>query len=101
MIARLMCVEVKGEGFVISPVFLSLQLRADVKTPTTRKEMKQEKVLITNKDEVVVHANDNYQELPRKVVEQIKLISKDKFLYYFAQVGIANSFHGVLLSLSA
>ena len=49
-------------------------------------------ILIANKDEVVVHANDNYHEQPREVVEQIKLISKDKFLYYFAQAGIANSF---------
>ena len=49
-------------------------------------------ILITNKNEVIVHANDNYQVQSREVVEQIKLISKDKFLYYFVQAGIANSF---------
>mgnify|MGYP001411754177 CR=1 FL=1 len=49
-------------------------------------------LIICNNEEVIIHANDNYRVQPDEIVEQIKLISKNKFIYYFSQAGIASSF---------
>jgi hypothetical protein len=48
--------------------------------------------VFSNEDEVIVHANDNWHEQPKEIIDQIKKISLNKFIYYFSQVGIASSF---------
>ncbi|MDC0925428.1 hypothetical protein OAQ41_04500 [Candidatus Pelagibacter sp.] len=49
-------------------------------------------ILISNDDELIIHANDNYREQPKEIIDKIKEISKNKKIYYFSQVGIASSF---------
>ena len=49
-------------------------------------------ITIANDKNVIIHANDNYRTQPSDIVENIKKISKNKKLYYFSQIGIANSY---------
>lgn len=49
-------------------------------------------ILISNDDELIIHANDNYREQPKEIIDKIKEISKNKKIYYFSQVGIPSSF---------
>jgi len=49
-------------------------------------------ILISNEEELIIHANDNYREQPKEIVDKIKRISKNKKIYYFSQVGIASSY---------
>ena len=49
-------------------------------------------ILISNDDELIIHANDNYREQPKEIIDKIKEISKNKKIYYFSQAGIASSF---------
>jgi|TARA_B110000027_G_C16110081_1_gene297304 hypothetical protein len=59
----------------------------------SNKEMKNDSIiLISNDDELIIHANDNYREQPKEIIDEIKKISKNKKIYYFSQVGIASSF---------
>ncbi len=59
----------------------------------SNKEMKNDSIiLISNDDELIIHANDNYREQPKEVIDKIKEISKNKKIYYFSQIGIASSF---------
>lgn len=49
-------------------------------------------MIITNKKEAIIHANDNWHVLGKKIRESIKKVCEGKYIYYFSQVGIANSF---------
>ena len=57
-------------------------------------------ILITNDEEVIIHANDNYRAQPKELIEEIKNISKNKKIFYFSQVGIASSYPGRCTNLS-
>lgn len=48
--------------------------------------------LISNKKDLIIHANDNYRVQPNNIIKEIKKISDKKNVYYFSQIGIANSF---------
>ena len=49
-------------------------------------------MLITNDDELIIHANDNYREQPLEIIDKIKKRSKNKKIYYLSQIGIASAF---------
>lgn len=49
-------------------------------------------ILIANKNELVIYANDNHKELPKHIIDEIKKISKNKKIYYFSQLGIGSGF---------
>lgn len=57
-------------------------------------------IVIASDDEVIIHANDNYREQPREIINQIKKISRNKKVYYFSQVGIASSFPAIFKNLT-
>lgn len=42
--------------------------------------------------ELIIHANDNWHEQPINIIQNIANLSKNKIVYYFSQLGIADSF---------
>jgi L-ascorbate metabolism protein UlaG (beta-lactamase superfamily) len=73
--------------------FTPIKLNGNSFYSYSNKEMKNDSIiLISNDDELIIHANDNYREQPKEIIDKIKEISKNKKIYYFSQVGIASSF---------
>ena len=49
-------------------------------------------ITISSKKEFIIHANDNWHEQPKNIMESMINLSRNKIKYYFSQLGIADSF---------
>lgn len=49
-------------------------------------------VTISSKKEFIIHANDNWHEQPKDIMDKMINLSRNKIKYYFSQLGIADSF---------